>query len=394
MEEYANEQGVFPSQRIKKAIADGMIRAETPIPDENIQPASLDLRLGSVAHRLRCSFLPEVEEVEKKLQRFSMGTLSLSDGAILEQNRPYLIPLQESLSLPASLWAKANPRSSTGRIDVFTRVITDGGHTFDEIQHGYQGRLYLEVVPLSFTIRVQEGLTLNQLRIIAGRPRSTDEEIRNLHNETPLLFAGPHPLERITLGNGLFLSIDLHGRQIRKGKGPRQVGFRAKRHSKLLDLTSTEPHAPDDFWERVHSEKGFRLLLEPNAFYLLFSAEAVLIPPKYAAEMTAYDPTSGELRTHYAGFFDPGFGYEHPDGGSGSRAALEVRAHDIAFMLEERQRLCRLSLERMLEAPDRLYGQEAGSSYQRQASALSKLFDRPTEEPSPEQLELAEESYN
>jgi dCTP deaminase len=290
---------------------------------------------------------------------------------VLEPGRPYLIPLKERLFLPPSIRAKANPKSSTGRLDVFTRVITDGSYRFDEISAGYHGRLYLEVVPLSFPIRVREDLTLNQLRLSVGRSAVSDDEVRSIHASAPLLHEGGRPVagSELAVSNGLFLSLDLRG-----DDSQGWVGYRARENTALLDLTRSEPFERDEYWERVRREEGNRIVLSPKRFYLLLSKEAVTIPPTLAAEMTAYDPTSGELRTHYAGFFDPGFGYDAGGRFHGSRAALEVRAHDVPFMVEHGQPVCKLTFERMLEAPTSLYGPGIGSSYQQQEETLGKHF--------------------
>ena len=373
----AGKVGVLPNQHLVAAIAEGVIHAGAfTIPEDNIQPASLDLRLDEKAYRIRCSFLPDRHTVEEKVTDYIIDELDLhGDGAVLEPKRPYLIPLKERLALPSSLAGKANPKSSTGRLDVFTRVITDASYRFDEINPGYHGRLYLEVVPLSFPIRVREDLALNQLRLSVGRTALTDEELRLFHHRQPLLFerGRPVPDGQLAVSNGLFLSLDLHGD--RAGR----VGYRARDNAPLLDLTRTEPVDPDGYWERVRREEGDRIVLTPQRFYLLMSNEAVSIPPGLAAEMTAYDPTSGELRTHYAGFFDPGFGYDPAGRFHGSRAALEVRAHDVPFMIEHGQRVCKLTFERMLEQPTSLYGRAIGSSYQQQTETLGKHFvTRPT----------------
>ena len=365
-------EGVLPSQHLAAAIGDGVIDAGSfKIPEENIQPASLDLRLGDVAYRIRCSFLPDKQSVEQKLKNYIVDEISLyGDGAVLETKRPYLIPLKERLSLPPDIRAKANPKSSTGRLDVFTRIITDESYRFDEVASGYGGRLYLEVVPLSFPVRIREDLSLNQLRLSVGRASLTDQELRSFHQCQPLLFrrGRPVPDRQLALADGLFLSLDLHGD--RSGR----VGYRARDNAPLLDMAQVRVLDPDEYWERVRREDGDRIVLTPQRFYLLMSSEAVTIPPTLAAEMTAYDPTSGELRTLYAGFFDPGFGYD-PDGHfHGSRAALEVRAHDVPFMVEHGQRVCKLTFERMLEEPSSLYGREIGSSYQRQEETLGKQF--------------------
>ena len=277
---------------------------------------------------------------------------------MLEARCPYLIELKERLDLPAGLRGKANPKSSTGRIDVFTRVITDHSDRFDEVAPGYHGPLYLEVVPLSFAVRVREDLTLNQLRLSMGRPWLTDDEVRQTHLEQPILFKDgePVPVDDLVLSNGLFLGLDLHGDE----RG--QVGHSTRDSAPLLDLTGAGEVDPGPFWDPVFREEGDRLVLSPKRFYLLMSHEAVSIPPDLAAEMTAYDPTSGELRTHYAGFFDPGFGFDPTGGFRGSRAALEVRAHDVPFMVENGQAVCKLTFERMLEEPTALYGSGIGSS--------------------------------
>jgi len=376
---HGDGRGVFPSQMIAEAIKQGWITSsEGELPAQSIQPASLDLRLGDVAYRLRCSFLPDDEPVESALRRYEMGRIDLAGaGGILEQNRPYLVPLVEQLDLPPDVSAKANPKSSTGRLDIFTRVITDNSFMFDEVRRGYRGRLYLEIVPRTFTIRLHPGLSLNQLRLMRGHTGLADDEIRQLHAVTPLLYRNGVALtgDQIAVSNGLFMGLHL-GREA----GQEVIGYRAKENSELIDLSKTDHYTVRAFWEEVLSEgsrHGARIVLHPEKFYLLLSEDSVAIPPGYAAEMTAYDPTSGELRTHYAGFFDPGFGYDPEISAfTGSRAALEVRAHDVPFAVEHGQNICKLSFERMIEPPDRLYGYALDSNYQGQEVALSKHFKR------------------
>jgi dCTP deaminase len=365
--------GVFPIQWLEAAVEEGVIRSSSPIPPGNFQPASLDLRLGEVAYRLQSSFLPSRADVERRLEALAMDAIDLrKDGGILETNRPYLIPLLEELDLPEDVHARANPKSSTGRLDVFTRVITDRGQAFDDIRSGYRGKLYLEVVPLSFTVRVREGLSLNQLRLARGHQHLDDGEVRGLHEATPILFRDGVPVRAAELhvrGRGVFLGLDL------QPDAAGSVGFRARRNSRVVDMSRSD-HPPEDYWEPVRGQHG-GVVLEPEQFYLLMSAEGVRIPPHVASEMTAYDPTSGELRTHYAGFFDPGFGHDPQGGTVGSRAALEVRAHDVPFLVEHGQPVSKLQFERMAEVPDRLYGWDLGSSYQDQVVTLGKHFLRP-----------------
>lgn len=368
------KSGVLPNQVLEAAIDAKVIRADEPVPSANVQPASLDLRLGNVAYGVGCSFLPGDATVEERLKRLAHSEIDITGGAVLGLAQPYIIPLQESLDLPADVRGKANPKSSTGRADVFTRVLSDGSHFFDEISSGYTGPLYLEVVPLSFPVRVQAGLTLNQLRLSCGRVELSDADIRAEHASYPLLFddGEPVPPDQLAVAGGLLLGLDL------RGDRGRQVGYRARKNLYALDLTRPRGSDPALYWDPVwRDKKQMNIVLDPDMFYLLMSKEAVRIPPGLAAEMTAYDPTSGELRTHYAGFFDPGFGYSADDSLRGSTAALEVRAHDVAFLIEHGQRVCKLTFERMLEPPTRVYGQGIRSNYQGQSNTLGKHFKLP-----------------
>ena len=368
--------GVLPSQALSEAIEREWVSSgDYRIRPEAIQPASIDLRLGDFAWALRCSFLPDVDStVEEKVEDLAFQKVDLRDGAVLERDRPYLVPLIEELALPDDVRARANPKSSTGRLDVFTRVITDRHHRFDEIRPGYRGRLYLEVVPRSFAIQVKTGLSLNQLRLARGDIRLSDEQIRGLQDEFPLLYMDSQalPQSELALADGIFLSLDL------SGPADRTVGYRAKKNSLPVDLSRVRAYRWTNYWDPVFPEPGGRVVLEPEIFYLLLSAEGVCIPPQVAAEMMAYDPTAGELRTHYAGFFDPGFGYDPAGGRHGSRAALEVRARDVSFMVEHRQPVCKLGLEWMQEPAERLYGASLGSNYQGQVTMLSKHFEEQT----------------
>lgn len=359
---------MLPRQALRQLIDAQAIWSPVGIPQRNLQPASVDLTLGNVAYRLRCSFLPGSQSVREKLLDYHMGELDLTRGAVLEQDRPYLIPLNERLRLPRGIRGRTNPRSSTGRIDVFTRVVTDFGQHFDEVKAGYQGELFLEVVPRSFTIKVTAGLRLNQLRLTSGAARLSDRDLVRLGRSEPLVYPGSSMLsdERVVVADGLFLSVDL------SGEGGKLVGYKARKSNALLELDRPNAYRVADFWERV--EPRGRLILDKEDFYLLVSRERVRIPPDYAAEMAAYDPTSGELRTHYAGFFDPGFGDVRHEERRGTPAVLEVRAHDVPFALEHGQRLCKLTFERMAARPDELYGTAIGSRYQRQYLTMGQQF--------------------
>jgi dCTP deaminase len=330
--------GILPCQSIEALIAAGAIVSETPFDADQVQPASLDLRLSDQAWRVRASFLPGQRTVEDRIADVSMHTIDLSPGVVLERGCVYIVRLQERLSLPKGLIARANPKSSTGRVDVFVRLLTDRGGRFDDVAEGYEGALYLEISPQTFPIVVRPGTRLNQLRLKAGAPPK---------------------LETRSVG------VELQG-----GEGS-IVGFRGRRHAGVVDLDNIDGHDPRDFWEPLTLRRG-ELLLDPGEFYILASSDDVEIPVDQAAEMTPIDPSVGEFRVHYAGFFDPGFGTDEAHG-AGSKGVLEVRTHDTPFLLEHGQIVARLVYEPLIERPARLYG-EGGSHYQRQGLKLSKHF--------------------
>jgi dCTP deaminase len=354
-------QGVIPNQLIQTMIDAGEITARPAITSEQIQPASLDLRLGDVAYRVRASFLAgHGAKVSDRLEEFEMHRVDLNDGAVLEKGCVYVVPLMERLDLPADLSAVANAKSSTGRLDLLTRTITDGGTEFDRIAPGYTGPLYAEICPRSFSVLVRPGMRLNQIRFGRGDAVLNDDALRALHDVTPLVDGDA------VIDEGLGFSVDL------KLPETTLVGYRAKPHTGVIDLDNIGHYEPAEYWEEVHSSNG-QIILDPGAFYILVSREAVTIPPDYAAEMAPYLAMVGEFRVHYAGFFDPGFGYADA-GGAGSRGVLEVRCHEAPFVLEHGQVVGRLVYERMCAAPTQLYGAELASNYQGQGLKLSKHF--------------------
>lgn len=387
-------KGILPVQKLK-LLRDLDIITSHPdyaIQEDQFQPNSIDLRLGETAYRVRCSFLPENETVKDKLDKLEQYAFSITEGAVLEQNCVYIIPLLESLNLPDSnnslqvsrlngrakevklsllenLSAKTNPKSSTGRLDVFTRVITDYSHRFEEITPGYKGNLYLEVVPKSFSIKVKTGQRLNQLRVRHGFEIMTDQDILRIHASDPLLFdedINPVSMERIKVNQGLFMSVQL------KGERGEVIGYKARKHSNYIDLDKIGHYRMEEFWEPIISNEHHQLILEPEAFYIFSSKERIRIPAHLACEMMAYDTGSGELRTHYAGFFDSGFGGTIAD--KGARAVLEVRSHDVPFMIEDGQTLFSMQFEPNTELPDFVYGDEIESNYQGQGLKLGKHF--------------------
>jgi dCTP deaminase len=356
---------LLPSQAIQELIRTNEIRSPTPITPNQIQPASIDLRLGSVAYRVRASFLPGVYTVKERIEQFSMHKIDLSSGAVLEKGCVYIVPLLEFLTLDKSTSGSGNPKSSTGRLDVFTRLITDHATVFDRVEAGYRGPLYAEISPRAFSVVVRAGSRLNQLRLRRGSPTHTENQLWKLHEEFRLV---DRPLDRKDIKDGIPVTVDLQGTG-----GSTLVGYKARQHTDLIDVDKVNFYEPEDYWEPVHARKGEGMILNPGDFYILASTEAVTVPPNYAAEMVAYDTLVGEFRVHYAGFFDPGFGYSRV-GGHGSRAVLEVRSHEVPFLVEHRQLVGRLLYERLTDEPDKLYGQTIGSSYQRQGLRLSKQF--------------------
>jgi dCTP deaminase len=339
----------------------GWITAATSPVAGQIQPASLDLRLGAQAFRVRASFLPgRGATISDRLPDFAMHDIDLSPGAVLEKGCVYLVPLMEGLALPETLRAVANAKSSTGRLDLFTRLITDNGTEFDRIDPGYTGPLYAEISPRSFSVLVRPGMRLNQIRFRQGSAVLDDAALATLDAAQSLVDGEAH------IDGGLGFSVDLTPR------GTGIVGYRAKPHTGLIDLDRIGHYDPAEFWEEVTARDG-RIILDPGAFYILVSREAVHVPPDYAAEMAPYLAMVGEFRVHYAGFFDPGFGHAAA-GGTGARGVLEVRCHEAPFALDDGQTVGRLVYEKMAERPDVIYGQDLGSNYQGQGLKLSKHF--------------------
>ncbi|WP_424940300.1 2'-deoxycytidine 5'-triphosphate deaminase [Aliiroseovarius sp. S253] len=355
------KSGVLADHQIRQMITEGGISASSPILNEQIQPASLDLRLGEKAYRVRASFLPGKEAtVTERLADLTMHELSLTGGAVLEKGCVYVIPLMERLNLPEGMTAAASAKSSIGRVDLMTRVITDQGIEFDRVPEGYDGPLYAELCPQSFSVVAQPGQLLNQIIFRQGKTILSDDDLRAVHERSAIVSGDP------VISDGLGFSVDL------KPRDGDLVGYRAKRHTGVVDLSKLAHYDPAEYWEEVRTTEG-RIILDPGAFYILVSREAIAIPPDCAAEMAPYLAMVGEFRVHYAGFFDPGFGYDAA-GGTGSRGVLEVRCHEAPFVLEHGQVVGRLVYEKMSEIPEALYGVDIKSNYQGQGLKLSKHF--------------------
>jgi dCTP deaminase len=357
-------KGVFSASLINQLIEVGSINLAKKPDETQVQPASLDLRLGEKAFRVRASFLPGPDHsVAERIETLKLHEIDLRNGAVLERGCVYLVPLLESLDLPKNISASANPKSSTGRLDIFTRVIGDMARGFDNLPVGYKGPLYIEISPRTFPVLVRTGSRLSQMRFKIGDTRLSIEEHKKLHAKQTLVFD-----PNMEVGEGVSLSIDLKG-DGRNGL----IGFRSKRHTAVIDVDKKNTLEVLDFWDPLYNRGNEELILDPDEFYILVSRESVHVPPDYAAEMVSFDPLVGEFRVHYAGFFDPGFGHSEA-GGTGSRAVLEVRSREVPFLLGHGQTIGRLIYEKMVQRPEQLYGSDLKSNYQAQKLKLSKHF--------------------
>lgn len=377
------KHGVLPSQGIRELINNGKICSSDTIAEDQIQPASIDLRLGRVAYRVEASFLPNRSStISAKIRTLQLEEIDLSKPALLDRGHVFIIPLVESLTLPPDMSGKANPKSTTGRLDIFTRLMTDGCAEFEQVPSGYRGDLYVEVVPRTFSIVVRAGTKLNQLRFWRGSPQRDDGYLRSLDRKRKLIYyengngattsedtsTGVVPAPA-SIGGGLRLTVNLHGNDRHS-----IVAYKAKKKTGPIDLSKVGVYDPAEYWESIADPRLDRIVLQPGDFYLLASKERLGVPPAHAAEMEQYDPSLGEFSVHYAGFFDPGFGYGANGEIKGTRAVLEVRAHEVPILLEDKQTVGRVNYYRMASVPEKLYGQNIGSSYQEQGLSLSKQF--------------------
>jgi dCTP deaminase len=366
--EGARSTGILPSQHIRGLIQQRHLLASVDFEPDQIQPASVDLRLGPVAYRVRASFLPNRTSVRQRIEELDSHEMDLTRPAVLERGGVYIVPLLESVSLPDLFWAKANPKSTTGRLDILTRLITDYGKQFDYVPIGYKGRLYLEIAPQTFSVMVRQGTRLSQLRFWRGTPLPSDTLLTRLHENEGVVYVNDDEPADALISKGLWIHVDLSA-----ANASGVIGYRAKGHSPVIDLARADFYPPENFWDPIFATEGRFLILDPGEFYILGSQERLQIPPAVAAEMVGYEPKLGEFRVHYAGFFDPGFGYGQPDM-KGTPAVLEVRSLGVPYVLEDGQQVARLIFERLMAIPDRIYGAEIGSSYHLQGLSLSKQF--------------------
>jgi dCTP deaminase len=368
-------KGVLVDRDLHNLLKKGAIAAAAPLVEGQVQPASFDLRLGARAWRVQAGFLPgKGRKVEDCVKHLAMNEIDLTQPQLFEKGAVYIVPLQEALRLPDDILGGASPKSSTGRLDIFVRVVIDGASTYDTVPAGYTGPLYLEISPLTFPIVARQGDRLVQLRLRRGDARIQDAELRKLNEEVALLRDLREPLLdgfKAQMDDGLWISIDLHG--VREGhEGP--VGFRARHHTQPVDLARVGGYDWRQFWEPIHRHDCKPLILYPEEFYIFASREGICVPPSHAAELVAYDTRIGEIRVHYAGFFDPGFGFDGDHGVHGTTAVLEVRAHDVPCVLEDGQPIGRFLYERLLQPPQNVYGAGIGSNYAGQGLKLAKQF--------------------
>ena len=363
--------GILPAQAIRELIEAKRLYASHEISEEQIQPASIDMRLGPVAYRVRASFLPgPLCAVEQRLANLVFAEIDLTKGAVFDKGCVYIVPLMEELRLPKDIEAKANPKSTTGRLDIFTRLITDRGTEFERVERGYQGKLYAEIVSRTFTIQVRSGMSLSQIRFIRGNPPTNDKTLVDLDQKENLVYEAEDLPGRANIDDGLRISVKL-----RSARESDIVAYKAKKNAPILDLGQRGTYEPGEFWDTLRASQTGSLILDPGDFYLLASKERIRVPPDYAAEMVPFDPSIGEFRVHYAGFFDPGFGYGSSDI-QGTLAVLEVRAHEVPLLIDHGQVIGRLVYSRMTARPEKIYGQAIGSSYQMQGLSLSKQFKK------------------
>lgn len=366
--------GVLVDASLHALLNAGGLTVQTPLVPGQIQPASLDLRLGAKAYRVQAGFLPaHGRTVESYLPSLCMNELDLTQPQLLEKGAVYIVPLQEGLKLDADLAGSASPKSSTGRLDIFVRLVLDGVTTYDTVPAGYKGPMYLEISPLTFPIVARMGDRLSQLRLRRGDVRISDGELAKLHQQTPLMRPADMPLVSDTgavMNEGLWISIDLHGPG---SEADPIIGYRARHHTQPVDLAKVGHYPWHLYWEPIRRSVS-PLILYPEEFYIFASREGICVPPTHAAELVAYDTRIGEIRVHYAGFFDPGFGYDPAGGNHGTTAVLEVRAHDVPCVLEHGQPIGRFLYEKLLAAPEQLYGAGIGSNYAGQTLKLAKQF--------------------
>ncbi|MBI29421.1 MAG: 2'-deoxycytidine 5'-triphosphate deaminase [Pelagibacteraceae bacterium] len=358
------KNGALAYQNYKFLIENNIINSNNRIPDESIQPASIDLRLGNFAYRVSSSFLTINKTVEDRIKNFIIDKIDISQGHLFKKNQIYIVEVQESLNLDSKLSGKCNPKSSTGRLDILSRVISDYSSEYEVIKPGYKGKIYLEITSKTFNIVFTEGDKLSQLRLRKNNIVTTnDRELIGLHKLSPLLYNKNHKAIKPLINNGLKITAAVFN-------DDEPIAYKAKKDSPEIFFNKLRFHNKKDYWVSINKTKKNSLIIEPNEFYILKSKEKIKISRNLAAEMIPYDSEIGEFRAHYAGFFDPGFGNEM----KGSHAVLEIKTYEVPFAVEDGQIIARLIFEKLAEEPTKIYGEGIKSNYQNQGLALSKHF--------------------
>ncbi len=359
--------GTLPDEGIAALIEAEAIASGSGIDGTQVQPASLDLSLGEAAWWMPGSVLPlPGEPVEALLERFARCRLDLSRPEVFVRGQVYVVRLDERLALPEGLAAYANGKSSIGRIDVQTRVLTDENPRYDKVPPGYRGPLYLEVIPKSFDIRVRAKDRLNQAIFYRDRRRLGAAALAEVHGRCPLVRAPGEGLAGFRRNSGLLLTLDLE---------QPVVGWVAKRSLEPIDLAQVHFHDPSEYFDPIPKPRRGALFLSREAFYIFSTHERVVVPPELAAEMLPYDTSAGEFRAHYAGFFDPGFGWGAAGELGGTPAVLEVRPYEDDLLVRHRQPVCKMAFEQLTAAPRQLYGQGQSHYAEQRGPRLSKYFE-------------------
>ena len=328
-----------------------------------IQPSSLDLTLSEECYEIEASFLSPNHNIRDKLNNIINKKIDLNEVYIFKKNITYIVRLNEKLNLKNDIFGKCNPKSSTGRLDIFCRAILNFSDEYEKIPLNYNGEIFLEITPRSFNIALIKGDSLNQMRLIyQNHDYVDDESLHNFHNIDPIIFDEFGNTNVADISSGLKISVDL--KKINKTSA-----YIAKDNAPVLHYDKINSHKVADFWDTIKTKDDY-LIIKPGKFYILKSKQKIRIPKTMAGEMKPYDTGIGDFRVHYAGFFDPGFGDPF-----GSYAVLEVKTNEVPFILNDGQVIAKIQYEKLNKETKVVYGSNIKSNYQNQELALSKHFE-------------------
>jgi len=323
-----------------------------------IQPSSIDLSLSDECYEIKTSFLSPDSKVRDKLNKIYSKKINLKTSKIFKKNKTYIVRLNETLHLNNSISGHCNPKSSTGRLNIFCRTILDYCDEYEKIPKNYNGEIFLEITTRSFDIKISKGDKLNQMRL---RKKTNnylnDKDLKKINKRNALIFTN----KKNIIENGLRISVDL-------SNDNKICAYVAKKTSLNINFSKISFYEIKKFWKPLKPVNN-SLIIEKNKFYILKSREKIRIPSNLAGEMIPYDTGIGDFRAHYAGFFDPGFGDP-----KGSYAVLEVKTNELPFILEDGQTIARIKYEKLNKKTFLVYGSIINSNYQNQKLALSKHF--------------------